>query len=493
MTAKTWLITIAILATLARLAVVWYDEPAPQEAYYFLCAERPAPAYFDGPGGTATVARWMGEYWRLASPLWALAATLACFALIRRLGDDKLAAWTALGLNLLPLFNVAAVQAGPMLPALTLLLMAALAFWRAFDAEKEGSLPWYLAGGACLAAGAWFSYALVPFALSFVLFVLCSPRHRRAVDCIGLILMLLIVIAALAPALEWNKRQDWIPMAGGTLRTLWQWNGAGFLRSMGESFLALSPLVAIGLPLLWLFTVRGVFQRVKPRFVALVALPGVVLWFYFALRGIDSAFLLFLAAPVLIFQALHLAANSRVARLASLAALIVAALFSANAIIGATQSGEPWKYTSEKVREAFLARSAAGGEGLFLIASNENLASVLGYHLRDDLIPPVGHPAVYVRESQDISSQFGLWPSYDDFVESETEAPSDEYFTEQKGENPFMGRSALYVSEERPEDLPQTIKAAFAGVTPLEKLPPRPGLPRPLYIYLCESYQTLPL
>ncbi len=56
-----------------------------------------------------------------------------------------------------------------------------------------------------------------------------------------------------------------------------------------------------------------------------------------------------------------------------------------------------------------------------------------------------------------------------------------------------MGRSALYVSAEAPDELPQTIKAAFATVTPLEQIP-QPGRPlRPLYIYLCENYQTLPL
>jgi hypothetical protein len=249
--------------------------------------------------------------------------------------------------------------------------------------------------------------------------------------------------------------------------------------------------VGLGLPLVWLITVRSVFQRVKPRFVVLVTLPGVVLWFYLALRGIDSAFLLFLAAPLLIFQALAFGATTRIAKLGAQGALLLGLVFSVNAVIGAVQAGEPWKDTADKVREVFLAKDTTGSEGLFLIAADTDLAAVLGYHLRDDLIPPIGHPAVYVRESQDISSQFGLWPSYDDFVEVETH--SDEYFTEQKGENPFMGRSALYISTEPPIDLPQTIKAAFGAVTPIQELPSRPGLPHPLYIYLCENYQTLPL
>lgn len=492
MSMRNALIILAILATLGRLAVVWLDEPAPQEAYYFLCAERPAPAYFDGPAGTATISRWLGEYWRLASPLWALAATVLCFSLVRRLSDEKLAAWTALGLNCLPIFNTASLQTGPMMPTLTLLLAATLTLWRAFEADRGGGLPWYLGAGVYLALGSWFSYAVVPFALSLTLFVLCSAKHRKAVDYIGLTLMLLILVAALAPALEWNKRQDWIPLAGGTFRTLWQWSGSGFVRSAGDAMLALSPLVGIALPLIWLATMRSVFQRIKPRFVVLATAPGVILWLYLALRGIDSAFLLFLTAPLLIFQGMVFGNTARAVRVTMLGALFLGLLLSIHAITEAARAGEPWKAMADKTREAFLAKSTEGTEGVFLIAADKDLAAVLGYHLRDDLIPPIGHPAVYVRESQDISSQFGLWPSYDDFVES-TEPPTDEFFTEQKGENPFMGRSALYVSEESPEDLPQTIRAAFGAVTPLEELPPRPGLSKPLYIYFCESYQTLPL
>ena len=49
------LLLFAIAATAARVAVVWFTEPSPSEAYYFLCSQNPAAAYFDGPGGTAAV------------------------------------------------------------------------------------------------------------------------------------------------------------------------------------------------------------------------------------------------------------------------------------------------------------------------------------------------------------------------------------------------------------------------------------------------------
>ena len=64
---------------------------------------------------------------------------------------------------------------------------------------------------------------------------------------------------------------------------------------------------------------------------------------------------------------------------------------------------------------------------------------------------------------------------------------ADEYFTEQKGVNPFMGRNALYLGA----DLPQTIGAAFENVTPLSRIVLPGG--RKLTIFLCLNYQTLPL
>ena len=493
---KNFLLLFALVATLARLFIAWHYEPSPQETYYFLCAQQPAPAYFDGPAGTAILTKMLGEYWKLAAPLWALAATAICYLLVRRLSEERFAVWTAFGLNLLPLFNAASVQAGPALPALTMLAGAILSIWRAFETEPRGRFGPYLAAAAFLATGTWFSYAIVPFAIGLILFVLCSPKHRLRVDYIGLFVILFLVATALSPALEWNARQDWIPIAGGTFRTLWQWDGAGFLRSLIESLIALSPLICLGLPVVWVLSARTMRTRVKPRLVFLTSLPGVILWFYLALRGKEASLFLLLAAPLLIFQALALAWDSRFWRATAMLAALVATLLSLSTLIAASKVGEPWRATANTIREVFTARSASGEEGLFLIAQNESIASVLGYRLRNDLIPPIGHPTVYVRESQDVSGQFGLWPSYDDFVEMEKPS-SDPFhtdvFTEQKGENPFIGRSALYISEEAPNDLPQTIKAGFAEVSLLEKLPATTGRSEPLYIYLCRDYQTVPL
>jgi hypothetical protein len=126
--------------------------------------------------------------------------------------------------------------------------------------------------------------------------------------------------------------------------------------------------------------------------------------------------------------------------------------------------------------------------GLFFIAADPDLASALGYHLRTAFIAPEGHPRVYSSASQDISSQYDLWPSYDDFVET-GEAP-DGFFKELKAVNPFLGHSAIYVGKVPPENLPSTIRSAFSEVQLVQKV----GNGKDQrFIYLCLDYQTLPL
>ena len=130
---------------------------------------------------------------------------------------------------------------------------------------------------------------------------------------------------------------------------------------------------------------------------------------------------------------------------------------------------------------------------LFLIAENAPLAAALALALPDATPAAPGHPPVYTSESPAARSQFDLWPRYDQFVEAERieVAPGIDPFTEQEGANPFVGRSALYITTQEPGDLPQAITAAFAGVQPLGEITAPDG--RTLRVYLCSDYQTMPL
>jgi hypothetical protein len=486
----------AVAATAARIAGVWFTEPSPQEAYYFLCSQRLAPAYFDGPAGTAFLT-WMAApfeseiIWRLEAPIWALGATLACFALVRQLADTTRAVWAALLLNALPVFNSSALRVGPELPALTLTLLGLLAAWCASEAGKGKLLLWTCAG-LSFGAAAWFAYATVATLPGLVYFALYDTKRRGAADYFGVCLLLGIPGLSLVLPLLWNARQDWIPIAGGTLRTMWEFQWASFFQSLISALRAFSPLL---LPAIILGCARAFATRKDDPgagFIFWCSFPSTVLGIYLILRGGSGVLYFLLVAPLLLLKAMDLfASRPRLAAGLRWSAILLALIFSVFAIIDAAQAGRGWREAASELTRLFLEKSAEGQEDLFLIAEDPGVASVLGYHLRNDFVAPAGHPTVYVRESQDISNQFSLWPSYADFTE--LGRVTDEYFTEQEAENAFLGRSALYISREHEGDLPQAIGAAFESVSLSHELPRAGNDPRPLYIYLCLNYQTLPL
>ncbi len=494
--ARTLFLILALL-TILRMVLVALEKPSPQETYYFLCSAHPAAAYFDGPPGmawTVGVFARLGHsdvLWRLPAPLWALAASIACYFLLRKRGDGSSAAYATLALNIIPAFNTSALRLSPWLPAITFLLLTLLCSRRAFDREQR-SLVWAAMAGLCLGFASLFVYWSCSLAVGILLYVFCAVRKPSLRELAGIALLLLIPLAMLYPALQWNAALQWIPIAGGTLRTWLEFSLGGFGLSLVVSLYLISPLIFGGLFWSWFSDGGQSRLHLQPRFFFLAALPAMFSAIYALFRGIDAVFFLLAASPLLLGHACTLSRRLRGGPVLAGLAAAMAVLLSIHASSFALMEGRHWAPTAAKVRDAFLQKQAEGQEDLFLIAQDAPLASVLGYYFRDELIPPPGHPSVYARESQDISSQFALWPGYDDFVET-PQPPNDGVFTEQKGENPFIGRNALYITRESPDDLPQSIKGAFASVDLLESLHPEGEIREPLYIYLCVNYQTLPL
>ncbi|CAN5416754.1 hypothetical protein BH09VER1_BH09VER1_29150 [soil metagenome] len=494
---KRFVLAAILFLTALRVVLVCLEEPSPREAYYYLCSQQPASAYFDGPAGTAFLTGLLRSInssdllWRLSAPFWALAASAACFALVRRFADANRAALAVLSLNFLPVFNECALRVRPELPALAFVALGLLFSWKAFEKTSGASVFYWAFAGLFFGTASFFSYSAIVAIPGVALFALCSPKHRRFVDFVGLAALFAVPVPIVWPALQWNAEQEWIPIAGGTLQTLWMFSFGGFYFAVERLMLAFSPLFLIGLFIAFGWCWRECRGHLRPRYVFLATLPFVGLCVYYSLRGEDPVFYLLLASSLLLFKAAEWISAKPYGRTVLGAAFVLGAFFSGLTSFMVFQEGQGWLRVAHEVRDVFLEKSAQGEDGLFLIGGTEDTAAALGYALRDDLIPPPGHPAVYVRESQDISSQFGIWKSYDDFVESDK--VTDEYFTEQKGENPFVNRSALYVTHESPNDVPQTIKAAFEAVTLLKTLPPCGKSPEPLYIYFCLHYQTLPL
>jgi hypothetical protein len=495
MNGKTFVLALLAL-TVLRAAFVSFEDISPYEAYYALCARHPAPAYFDGPPGTMALAA-LGEVamqapdaiWRWWAPTWALLASLACYLLIRAVDNPVRAGWTALALNALPIFNACAVRVRPELPALAFVLLGLWCAWKALQADRGIVGKWALAG-LSFALAAQFSYVVLWVLPGLMIHTLCSKKHHRGPDFLGLVLLVAIPAAGLWPAAAWNAYYEWVPVFRGTFRSLWEFSLVGFISSLARLFDKFSPILLALLFVAWVVALRGSRTSVRARFVSLCALPAVVLAVYSTLRDSNPVFFLLLASPLLIYHVLVWMPSKRFGRPILWAGFVVAIVLSVVTLRGAFESGLGWQRVAVDLKEEFLQQSNAGHQGIFLIAGDAPLASVMGYYLRNDLVPPEGHPAVYEGESQNLSSQFSLWPGYDDFIESDKVV--DEYFTEQKGENPFVGRSAIYITREPADEVPQTIKAAFESVTLLRQIRPAEG-EDPLYLYFCLNYQTMPL
>ena len=467
-----WLFPILILAGLLRAWWVLTSEISPQDAYYWMCSQRIAGAFFDGPAGTALLLRAFGGDLAAARLFWVVMSLLASWAawlFLRRMADERIAAWTVILLNAIPVFHFSSIEVGPLMPAL-LLSLAGLVLARV---AWEGRRSAWFGAGLLFAAAVGFRYEAILIPLGLLGAASVSRRHRS--DGPWLVGIVLLCFAALWPAMAWNASLEWIPVAGGTLRSAWEFHPSRILGGMSRLALDFSPpvllLIAGGLVLL----LRRSRLHARAAFLVAVSVPLWVLCALFVYSGsapLSAAWLGFV--PVAGFATAS-AIGARAGRWAIALAILLAAAFS---LVGMPRHG--WGAVAHEVLLAARDLPAAEQTGFF-IADEPGLAAVLGYHMPHSS----GPPAVFVPESPALVSQFGVWASYADFIDSPV--ASDEYFTEQKGVNPYVGRNAVYIGSE----LPQTISAAFSEVVPLRTLTAPDG--RALGIYLCIGYETLPL
>ncbi len=460
----------------------------PVEAYHWMAANRLDWAFFDGPGGTAALAH-LGSLLcgddafglRLAFPLLAALATIGAYLLGRAWNGPLAGLWVAVALNALPVFNVSAIHVGPEMPALA---FSTLGLWALGRALERGRL-WWILTGLFFAAAAQFTYATLAVIPGILLALGFSSRHRTEFRHLGIYFTLVLIAAGTVPAILWNQAHSWPATALGTWRTEFtpDWPGAGRAGLATLRQLSLPAVVAI------LFAgfllVRAARLHSRPRLALFLATPFLLLWLRGILHGDEAPTALLLGAIILVAAALGGILETLPRRRIAAGALLLTAALTA---LAPAPPRDPWPSVATALTPLLTEVPAERPAPLFLIAPDPAATAALSYHL-SRLPSGATHP-VFLRESQDLSNQFGLWPRYDDFIP--TDKPTDEFFKlEGNSTNPYLGRSALYLTEESPDDLPQTITAAFARVTPTATLTLPDG--RKLRVYLCEDYQTMPL
>ena len=154
-----------------------------------------------------------------------------------------------------------------------------------------------------------------------------------------------------------------------------------------------------------------------------------------------------------------------------------------------------WKTIAEAIDKFRVDFENKLGAKVFMIGNGYRTSSMLSFYLKDKRIEGPGHPPVYIPESQDIQNEFSFWPRYDEFVEADPSSKRDTTFTEEAGVNPFIDRTALYITDRPEGSPPQNLQSAFTRceLVALYELV-RNDLPlRQIRIFACYQYQTLPL
>lgn len=508
-----WLLLAGV--TLARFFSACAGGIHATEAYFWLLGGRWEWASFEGPGGLPALVALLGAFSEhsafflpVLSPLWVLVSSLGLWWFVRRRHEATAAMWVVAFWNCLPWNNAAGLQFSPDPLFLTLWIWFWAVSWKAAG-DLHGQGLWWVLASVLSALGCLVSYAMLLAPLGIVGAVIADrlfaakKTPRLSAACL---LVPLASLAALSGPFAWNVRTGWVAFAGTTWQRFVEPGGTASVESLVSAVLAGGGL--LGFVLLFAIVRRartGVVGfpsgNVMNGWLAGAANFPAAIWFVLQVwRGEAAEIPLLLLVAGLLPLWLPAVLESHVghrplALRKSLAVLAggVALVLSLPGILGGDGRAQnpDWAGIAERVERVARIYQPAGEDPVFLIAGSPEIASGTGFYLlHRDTGRFHDFPPMYLRESQNLASQFGLWPRYDEFLES-AKGAGDAFFQEQKGVNPYLGRSALYLGEEKPSDLPQTIENGFERVLPLEVLYLPDG--GALYLYFCEDYQTAPL
>jgi hypothetical protein len=154
-----------------------------------------------------------------------------------------------------------------------------------------------------------------------------------------------------------------------------------------------------------------------------------------------------------------------------------------------------WKTAADEIQRFRTSFEQKLGEPVFLIGNRYQTAAIVAFYLPDPKAEDPGHPPVYIPESQNIENEFSFWPRYDEFVEPADKSEINSLFSEQAGVNPFINRTALYITDSSEETPPQNLQNSFTRWELVDHFQVN-RRNEPLHefrIFACYQYQTLPL
>ncbi len=518
-----WIFLVALTAL--RLTLLGTCDLSGDEAHYWMWSQRLAPAYFSkGPGvafaiWSSTAIFGATEFGvRFWSPLLGLGTSALLFYFTRRLFNERAAFWTAVALNVTPIFNIGNLVM-TIDPLSIFFWMAALfTFWLAIERAPAFSWHWPFTG-LLIGLGFLCKYTNALQLVSIVLVLALVPRLRREFKSAGFYSLLAVFAVSLIPPIVWNAQHAWITFyhlrSRGGLDEAIGLHPTEVLVFLGQHFITYSPILFLGLAWAVIASARRAQQQFKRLYLFWFGLPVFALYFILSLNAAaapnwDGLALLSLAPLAMAFWQERLDESLALRRWAAAGiflslAMSVLALdsdllrsaglrFPRRDPANRLRAWESAIHALEKLRADYEAKV---GQPLFLIADERDRASEVSFYLHDKRVAEPGHPPVYIVESQDIKNEFSFWPRYDEFVVPASPQPKtpNETYTEEDGVNLFVGRSALYIQQKDRATPPHHIQEGFRSVERVATIEVRRfgRSVRTLQVFLCRDYRTLPL
>jgi undecaprenyl-diphosphatase len=188
-------------------------------------------------------------------------------------GDRRVGFWSALALQVIPLFAAGALLMTIDPPFFLFWLIALIALYRAM---VKGVASYWLAAGAALGFGLLAKYTMLFVLPSVALYLSVTPEARRWIRHPAPYLGLLIALGLFAPVLVWNARHGWASFSHVASDGIGR--GAEIIH-VAQFFLGqvgvLTPLMAGALAWgAWIGWREGVIGRREPyRFLMAFVLP----------------------------------------------------------------------------------------------------------------------------------------------------------------------------------------------------------------------------
>jgi hypothetical protein len=521
-TRAVWIFLFVL--TVVRLALLNATQLSPDEAYYWMWGQRPALSYFSKGPGVAFVIRSSTALFgdnefgvRFWSPLFAAGTSLLLYYFAYRLFSALAGFWTVVALNITPIFNLGSLVLTIDPLSIFFWVAAFYTFWLALERSPKFSW-WWPFTGLLIGLGFLCKFTNALELISILLVLLLTRDLRREFLRPSLYLLLFVFALCTIPPLVWNSQHAWITLAHlkarGSLDHAPGFHPLELLSFLGEHFGTYSPLLFLGLVWAVIASWRRAAQSFKVLYLLWFGLP---VFLFYTILSLNKAAapnwdgLAFLSLGILAISYWRERSAARVAaknwtKAAVVLSLVMSALLVALLVNGRGldfRGRDPsdrlrgWRSFAEAVNQVRSDFEKQTGKPVFLIADARDRASELAFYLPDKRVEGPGHPPVYLPESQDMVNQFSFWPRYDEFVPMPPNAARDanEVYTEEQGENLFVGRTALYLEQGKPERAPRNIRGAFGRMERIATIEVRTGgrLLRTVQIYACYDYRTMPL